>query len=122
MEVAEEFKNQPKFYCLVLQWCSAELSLLLSLIRRNVIEIAPTMAVLARTWRILLTQCDKLTMLGLDLSFEVHRLLSPALKTALSTNFANIVESMRLRISVHKQLINYLNRSGGTLEAIQYGK
>lgn len=100
IEVAEEFKNQPKCYCLVLQWSSAELSLLLSLIRRNVIEVAPTMAVLARTWGILLTQCDKLADLGIDLIFEVHRLLSPALKTALTTNFNNIIESIRLRISV----------------------
>uniref|UniRef100_A0A914E4H4 Exocyst component Exo84 C-terminal domain-containing protein n=1 Tax=Acrobeloides nanus TaxID=290746 RepID=A0A914E4H4_9BILA len=99
VEVADEFKNQPKCYCLVLQWCSGELSLLLSLVRRNVIEVAPTMAVCVRTWCILLTQCDKLTVIGLDLSFEVHRLLAPALKTALTTNFTNIIESMRLRIS-----------------------
>ncbi|KAI6234482.1 Exocyst complex component 8 [Aphelenchoides fujianensis] len=75
-----------------------ELSLLLSLIRRHVVEVAPTIAVLARTWSILLNECERLTEAGIDLSFEVHRLLAPSLRTALETNFTNILETIRLRI------------------------
>lgn len=58
------------------------------------------MAVLARTWNILLGECDRLTMAGIDLTFEVHRLLSTSLRTALETNFTNILESIRLRTQV----------------------
>lgn len=58
------------------------------------------MAVVAHTWRILMAHCDSLIVVGVDLSFEVHRLLAPSLKTALETNFTNIIESIRLRISV----------------------
>ncbi|KAI6222041.1 Exocyst complex component 8 [Aphelenchoides besseyi] len=98
LDVLNEFKTQPTEYCLVQQWSCGEMSLLLSLIRRHVIEVAPTMAVLARTWSILLVECDRLADAGIDLSFEVHRLLAPSLRTALETNFANIIESIRLRI------------------------
>ncbi|CEF64498.1 Exocyst complex component 8 [Strongyloides ratti] len=101
MSVANESFNQPQ-YALVLQWCSGELSLLLSLIRRHVIEVAPTMAVCAHTWRILINQCDKLVNIGLDLSFEINRLLIPSLKEALTSNFGNILESIKLRISEEK--------------------
>lgn len=38
-DVATEFTTQPEHYSLILQWCSNELSLMLSLIRRNVIEV-----------------------------------------------------------------------------------
>lgn len=62
--------------------------------------MAPTMAVLVHTWRILMTHCDSLAAVGMDLSFEVHRLLAPSLKIAIETNFANIIESVRLRVSV----------------------
>lgn len=58
------------------------------------------MAVLAHTWRILMTHCDSLIAVGVDLSFEVHRLLAPSLKIAIETNFTNIIESIRLRVSV----------------------
>lgn len=43
VDVANEFKhqfnNQPQHYCLVLQYASGELSVLLSMIRRNVFEV-----------------------------------------------------------------------------------
>jgi hypothetical protein len=38
--------------------------------------------------------------IGLDLSFEVNRLAAPSLKSALKTNFENILESIKLRNSV----------------------
>ncbi|VDK45121.1 unnamed protein product [Anisakis simplex] len=98
-DVATEFTMQPEHFALILHWCSGELSVMLSLIRRHVIEVAPTMAVLAHTWRILMAHCESLIAIGADLTFEVHRLLAPSLKTALETNFANILESIRLRIS-----------------------
>uniref|UniRef100_A0A915BQF9 Exocyst complex component 8 n=2 Tax=Parascaris univalens TaxID=6257 RepID=A0A915BQF9_PARUN len=98
-DVATEFTAQPEHFALILHWCSGELSVMLSLIRRHVIEVAPTMAVLAHTWRILMAHCESLVAIGVDLTFEVHRLLAPSLKTALETNFANIIESIRLRIS-----------------------
>lgn len=63
------------------------------------------MAVLSRTWNILLGECDRLTEAGLDLTFEVHRLLSSSLRTALETNFTNILESIRLRTQVETDLI-----------------
>uniref|UniRef100_A0AC35TYL8 Exocyst complex component 8 n=1 Tax=Rhabditophanes sp. KR3021 TaxID=114890 RepID=A0AC35TYL8_9BILA len=100
--LAKEFEKQSEHFCLIIQWCSGELSLLLSLIRRSVIETAPTMAVLAHTWNILLSQCNILVNLGMDLEFEVQRLLGPALRSALESNFSNILESMRLRISEEK--------------------
>uniref|UniRef100_A0A0N4Z8P5 Exo84_C domain-containing protein n=1 Tax=Parastrongyloides trichosuri TaxID=131310 RepID=A0A0N4Z8P5_PARTI len=102
ISVANEFVSQHPHYCLVLQWCSGELSLLLSLIRRHVVEVAPTMAVCAHTWRILINQCDKLISIGLDLSFEINRLLIPSLKEAVVSNFGNILESIKLRISEEK--------------------
>lgn len=58
------------------------------------------MAVLAHTWRILMLHCESLCLIGADLTFEVHRLLAPSLKAALKSNFDNIIESIRLRISV----------------------
>ncbi|MFH4980791.1 hypothetical protein AB6A40_007500 [Gnathostoma spinigerum] len=98
-DVVTEFASQQEHFSIILQWCSGELSLMLSLIRRNVIEVAPTMAVLAHTWRILMSHCESLIAIGADLTFEVHGLLAASLKSALETNFANIVESVRLRIS-----------------------
>ncbi|EJD74379.1 hypothetical protein LOAG_18298 [Loa loa] len=98
-DVVKEFLMQPGHFSLILHWCSAELSVMLSLIRRHVIEVAPTMAVLAHTWRILMVHCDNLIAVGVDLSFEVHRLLAPSLKIAVETNFTNIIESIRLRVS-----------------------
>ncbi|KAH7728570.1 Protein EXOC-8 a [Aphelenchoides avenae] len=102
LDVCKEFSAQTQNYCLVLQWSSSELSVLLSLVRRHVVEVAPTMAVLAHAWRILVGQCDRLVPAGIDLSFEVHRLLAPSLTTALETNFANIIDSVRLRITEEK--------------------
>uniref|UniRef100_A0AC35FNL0 Exocyst component Exo84 C-terminal domain-containing protein n=1 Tax=Panagrolaimus sp. PS1159 TaxID=55785 RepID=A0AC35FNL0_9BILA len=102
LDVANGAKSQPKNLCLMLQFASSEMKLLLNLIRRNVIEVAPTIAVLSHTWRILDQQCRKLSDAGLDLNFEVHRLLAPSLQTALETNFSNIFESVRLRISEEK--------------------
>ncbi|VDP13253.1 unnamed protein product [Onchocerca flexuosa] len=98
-DVVKEFLMQSEHFSLILHWCSGELSVMLSLIRRHVIEVAPTMAVLAHTWRILMTHCESLIAIGVDLSFEVHRLLAPSLKTAIETNFTNIIESIRLRVS-----------------------
>uniref|UniRef100_A0A915PWW9 Exocyst complex component 8 n=1 Tax=Setaria digitata TaxID=48799 RepID=A0A915PWW9_9BILA len=98
-DVVKEFSMQPEHFSLILHWCSGELSVMLSLIRRHVIAVAPTMAVLAHTWRILMTHCDSLVAVGVDLSFEVHRLLAPSLKIAVETNFANIIESVRLRVA-----------------------
>ncbi|CAD5206066.1 unnamed protein product [Bursaphelenchus okinawaensis] len=98
LEVITEFKKEKEDYCLVVQWACSELSLLLSLIRRHVLEVAPTMAVLTNAWRILAGELEILRYEGLDLSFEVNRLLAPSLRTALESNFTNIIESTRLRI------------------------
>ncbi|KAK0422869.1 hypothetical protein QR680_007836 [Steinernema hermaphroditum] len=98
-DVATELsQSYPTYACLVLNWCVSELRFLLSLIRRHAIEAAPTTSVLAHTWRILMSECSQLQAAGLDLNFEVHRRLAPALKTALNANFNNIIESVRLRI------------------------
>lgn len=70
------------------------------MIRRHVIEVASTMTILSHTWRILMSNCEELIPIGIDLSFEVHRLLAPALTTAMETNFENIIDSVRIRISV----------------------
>ncbi|KAM3721321.1 Exocyst complex component [Dirofilaria immitis] len=111
-DVVKEFLMQPEHFSLILHWCSGELSVMLSLIRKHVIEVAPTMAVLAHTWRILMTHCDNLIAVGVDLSFEVHRLLAPSLKIAIETNFTNIIESIRLRISEeHWRAYNMENES-----------
>lgn len=66
----------------------------------NLLQVASSMSVLSRTWNILLGECDRLTMSGIDLTFEVHRLLATSLQTALETNFTNILESIRLRTQV----------------------
>ena len=68
-DVLREFDAQIGEYALVQTWCCGELSLLLKLIRRHVVEVAPTIMVLARTWSILLDECDALIDAGLDLSF-----------------------------------------------------
>ncbi|CAJ0962631.1 unnamed protein product, partial [Mesorhabditis belari] len=101
-DVATEFRSQPEHYCQVLQWCSIELSMLLSLVRRHVIEVAPTTAVLAYTWRILMQSCDELTSMGVQLTFEVNRLLGPSLKMALETNFQNVMHGLRTRMAEEK--------------------
>ncbi|KAJ1373217.1 hypothetical protein KIN20_035570 [Parelaphostrongylus tenuis] len=98
-DVASEFHTQPQYYCQVLQWCSGELSLLLSLVRRHVIEVAPAMTVLAFTWGILMETMDELTAMGIQLTFEVHRLLAPALESAIETNFNNIMQGVKMRIT-----------------------
>ncbi|KAI6174863.1 Exocyst complex component 8 [Aphelenchoides bicaudatus] len=97
LDVAGEFVQQKDRYCLVLHWSCKELCTLLSLIKRHVIEVATSMAVLSRTWDILLNECYRLTEAGIDLTFEIHRLLEPALRVALEGNFSNILESIRLR-------------------------
>ncbi|KAI3409981.1 hypothetical protein GPALN_006347 [Globodera pallida] len=99
LDVCQELAPHRDQLCQVLTWSSRELSVLLSLIRRHVIEVAPTMAVLTHTWRILMSKCAQLVPIGLDLSFEVNRLAAPSLKSALETNFANILDSIRLRNS-----------------------
>uniref|UniRef100_A0A914HD47 Exocyst component Exo84 C-terminal domain-containing protein n=1 Tax=Globodera rostochiensis TaxID=31243 RepID=A0A914HD47_GLORO len=99
LEVCQELAPHRDQLCQVLTWSSRELSVLLSLIRRHVIEVAPTMAVLTHAWRILMSKCAQLVPIGLDLSFEVNRLAAPSLKSALETNFANILDSIRLRNS-----------------------
>uniref|UniRef100_A0A7E4USQ0 Exo84_C domain-containing protein n=1 Tax=Panagrellus redivivus TaxID=6233 RepID=A0A7E4USQ0_PANRE len=99
LDVAKTSLEQSQNLCQMLQFASSELKLLLSLIRRNVIEVAHTMAVLAHTWRILMDQCSRLADAGLDLSFEVHRLLAPSLQTAIESNFSNVFEAIKLRIS-----------------------
>ncbi|CAJ0594021.1 unnamed protein product [Cylicocyclus nassatus] len=98
-DVASEFHSQPQYYCQVLQWCSGELSMLLSLVRRHVIEVAPAMTVLAFTWGILMKTMDELTAMGVQLTFEVHRLLAPALEAAIETNFSNIMQGIKLRMT-----------------------
>ncbi|KHJ75644.1 hypothetical protein OESDEN_24740, partial [Oesophagostomum dentatum] len=98
-DVASEFHSQPQYYCQVLQWCSGELSMLLSLVRRHVIEVAPAMTVLAFTWGILMKTMDELTSMGVQLTFEVHRLLGPALEAAIETNFSNIMQGVKLRMT-----------------------
>ncbi|RCN38705.1 Vps51/Vps67 [Ancylostoma caninum] len=98
-DVASEFHSQPQYYCQVLQWCSGELSMLLSLVRRHVIEVAPAMTVLAFTWGILMKTMDELTAMGVQLTFEVHRLLAPALEAAIETNFSNIMQGVKLRMT-----------------------
>ncbi|CAJ0574399.1 unnamed protein product, partial [Mesorhabditis spiculigera] len=101
-DVASEFHTQREHYCQVLQWCSIELGMLLSLVRRHVVEVAPTTAVLAYTWRILMQNCSELTSMGLQLNFEVNRLLGPALNVALETNFQNVVQGLRTRMAEEK--------------------
>lgn len=66
------------------------------------------MAVLAHTWRILMTYCDSLIAVGVDFSFEVHRLLAPSLKIAIEINFTNIIESVHLRVSVGSTIYSVL--------------
>lgn len=99
VEVCTELSIYPKQLCLTIAWSSRELGILLSLIRKNVIEVAPTMAVLTNTWRILVGKCSHLFHIGLDLSFEINRLAAPSLRTALQANFNNILESIKLRNS-----------------------
>uniref|UniRef100_A0A914LFH2 Exocyst complex component 8 n=1 Tax=Meloidogyne incognita TaxID=6306 RepID=A0A914LFH2_MELIC len=99
VEVCTELSIYPKQLCLIIAWSSRELGILLSLIRKNVIEVAPTMAVLTNTWRILVGKCSHLSYIGLDLSFEINRLAAPSLRTALQANFDNILESIKLRNS-----------------------
>ncbi|CAD6184543.1 unnamed protein product [Caenorhabditis auriculariae] len=98
-DIANEYRSQPQYYCQVLQWCSYELSTLLALIKRHVIEVAPTMAVLAYTWKYLMQTMHELTTIGVHLSFEVYRLLGNCLQLALKTNFDNIMQGMRMRIA-----------------------
>lgn len=99
IEVCSELSQYRAQLCLVLAWSSRELNVLLSLIRRHVIEVAPTMAVLTNAWRILIGKCSRLTAIGLDLSFEINRLAAPSLRNALKINFDNIFESIKLRNS-----------------------
>lgn len=58
------------------------------------------MTVLAHTWRILMNNCDLLSPIGMDFSFEVNRLLIPSLTNAMQSNFTNVIDSICLRITV----------------------
>jgi hypothetical protein len=104
LEMCKEFSEQIDYYPLILQWSFRELNVLISLVRRHVLEAAPTMTVLAHTWRILTGKCALLAASGIDLSFEVNRLATPSLQAALDNNFRNIIESHRLRIAVRTYL------------------
>ncbi|VDL65092.1 unnamed protein product [Nippostrongylus brasiliensis] len=57
------------------------------------------MTVLAFTWGILMKTMDELTTMGVQLTFEVHRLLGPALEAAIETNFSNIMHGVKLRMA-----------------------
>ena len=48
LDVAHGVRDQPKNLCLMLQFASSELKILLNLVRRNVVEVAPTMAVIGK--------------------------------------------------------------------------
>ncbi|CAI2292697.1 unnamed protein product [Caenorhabditis sp. 36 PRJEB53466] len=101
-DIANEYRSMPQFYCQVLQWCSCELSTLLTLIRRHVIEVAPAIAVIAYTWKHVMHTMDDLTAIGVHLNFEVNRLLSTPLEKALQGNFENICDAIKMRISEEK--------------------
>ncbi|EFO83779.1 CRE-EXOC-8 protein [Caenorhabditis remanei] len=101
-DIANEFRSMPQYYCQVLQWCSYELSTLLNLIRRHVIEVAPAIAVIAYTWKNVMHTMEDLTAIGVHLNFEVNRLLSTPLERALQGNFENICDAVKMRISEEK--------------------
>ncbi|CAI5438429.1 unnamed protein product [Caenorhabditis angaria] len=101
-DISNEYRSMPQYYCQVLQWCSYELSTLLTLIRRHVIEVAPAIAVLAYTWKYVMTTMDELTAIGVHLNFEVNRLLGIPLEKSLQSNFENIIEAVKMRISEEK--------------------
>ncbi|CAO4363640.1 unnamed protein product [Caenorhabditis nigoni] len=101
-DIANEFRSMPQYYCQVLQWCSYELSTLLNLIRRHVIEVAPAIAVIAYTWKNVMHTMEDLTVIGVHLNFEVNRLLSAPLEKALQGNFENICDAVKMRISEEK--------------------
>ncbi|CAL2027513.1 unnamed protein product [Caenorhabditis brenneri] len=101
-DIANEFRSMPQYYCQVLQWCSYELSTLLNLIRRHVIEVAPAIAVIAYTWKNVMHTMEDLTAIGVHLNFEVNRLLGTPLEKALQGNFENICDAVKMRISEEK--------------------
>ncbi|CAB3410671.1 unnamed protein product [Caenorhabditis bovis] len=101
-DIANEYRAMPQYYCQVLQWCSYELSTLLSLIRRHVIEVAPAIAVLAYAWKYVMHTMNDLTAIGVHLNFEVNRLLGQPLENALQTNFENIIDAVKMRITEEK--------------------
>uniref|UniRef100_A0A8R1I7S7 Exo84_C domain-containing protein n=1 Tax=Caenorhabditis japonica TaxID=281687 RepID=A0A8R1I7S7_CAEJA len=101
-DIANEFRSMPQYYCQVLQWCSYELSMLLFLIRRHVIEVAPAIAVISYTWKNVMHTMEELTAIGVHLNFEVNRLLSGPFEKALQGNFENICDAVKMRISEEK--------------------
>ncbi|CAI4226648.1 unnamed protein product [Auanema sp. JU1783] len=98
-DVIKEFDEHRETYSLVLQWCSGELMVLLSLARRHVVEVAPTIAVLSHTWRILMNTMEDIASKGVELTFEVYRLLGPAMEQALESNFLNTIQGIRSRMN-----------------------
>ncbi|KAF8367628.1 exoc-8 [Pristionchus pacificus] len=97
-DILNDFGTEPAHFCQVLQFCSKEMSTLLTLVRKHVIEVVPTMKILSRTWTILSKVCDDMTAFGAQLTFEMHRLLSPAVAEALEDNFARLIHTFRLRM------------------------
>ncbi|KIH60166.1 hypothetical protein ANCDUO_09589 [Ancylostoma duodenale] len=116
-DVASEFHSQPQYYCQL-----DDRSAIMDLSEYDAIEfrycngaqvnsacccpsyddmslVAPAMTVLAFTWGILMKTMDELTAMGVQLTFEVHRLLAPALEAAIETNFSNIMQGVKLRMT-----------------------
>jgi len=89
VEVRKEFLGQTDYYPLILQWSSREMSILILLVRRHVIDVSPTITVLAHTWRILMGKCQILASNGIDLIFEVNSLASSSLKSPTLTTSWN---------------------------------
>ncbi len=73
---------------------------MIALVRRQVIDLNPSMAVLAHTYRIVNEHCKQLPAAGIDLSFQLNRLLSPAVFVAMDANFKNTIDALRMRFSV----------------------
>jgi hypothetical protein len=100
LDVIAELHGQPEHGAVLLQWTSQELSAMIALVRRQVIDLNPSMAVLAHTYRIVNEHCKQLPAAGIDLSFQLNRLLSPAVFVAMDANFKNTIDALRMRFSV----------------------
>ncbi|GMR56445.1 hypothetical protein PMAYCL1PPCAC_26640 [Pristionchus mayeri] len=97
-DVLNDFATEPAHFCQVLQFSSKEMSTLLILVKKHVIEVVPTMKILSRTWTILSKVCDDMTAFGAQVTFEMHRLLSPSVTEALKDNFERLIHTFRLRM------------------------
>uniref|UniRef100_A0A914V189 Exocyst component Exo84 C-terminal domain-containing protein n=1 Tax=Plectus sambesii TaxID=2011161 RepID=A0A914V189_9BILA len=106
LDVAREFTKlfagNPGCCSVLLFWGSGEIKTFVHLVLRHIFEPGPSLSVLGQCVSSIFDHCAELAELGLDLTFEVDKLMTPAVKKAIDVNCRNFIDATRARITEDK--------------------